>query len=69
MTAEEAAARVVSEYSVTLGRVRTEHSMGALREIAIKVYQQVIDEERAPDPDDAEQQARAEQRTREANDG
>jgi hypothetical protein len=49
MTADEAAARVVSEYSVTLGRVRTEHSMGALREIVIKVFDQVIDEERAPE--------------------
>jgi hypothetical protein len=46
MTAEEASARLCSEFGVVLGRVKPEHSMGALREIAIKIYQQVIDEER-----------------------
>lgn len=50
MTADEAAARLCSEFGVALGRVKVEHSMGALREIAIKVYQQVIDEERNPPP-------------------
>lgn len=46
MTADEAAARVVSAYSVTLGKVKADESMGELRRIVREVFEQAIEEER-----------------------